>query len=170
MVPGDRYRVFLDPAFTPTEVDAALSASENLMGEIPDLSLTITVSACSGTHAGEICIHRGMRADQAGDPTIDGYTWTTGECPDKRGDSGGLLGIDGGETWIDVEHVYGLVPSYPKALQHTFEHEMGHAMGLKHHPGALMGANFVGASMEATCDDAAQYYFIRYRSAPDCKP
>jgi hypothetical protein len=168
-VPGDHYTVLLDPTFTEEEVQSALTGVDDLTGKIPELSLPIALSACVGTHPGVICVHRGMRPDIAAqDPYKVGYTETY-KGVGGRGDTGGVLGTDGGEVWIGVAMVAELLPEYPLALPHAFEHELGHALGLKHHVGAMMNADYKGASMTATCDDVAQYYYVRYQVAPTCK-
>jgi len=54
-------------------------------------------------------------------------------------------------------------------LQQTAIHEMGHALGLVHHPlpaFAVMDPTYQDAALHVACDDVAQYFSVRGQAVP----
>lgn len=52
---------------------------------------------------------------------------------------------------------------------HTVTHELGHALGLAHHPRpyvAVMAPNYQSAADHVACDDVDQYYSLRTMTIP----
>ena len=161
--PSMDYTVYLD-GFTTDQQQSALNAVGDWTTEIPFLSLNVVIGSCSGIHNHEICMH------QSSDPkmfcfggTCGWFGYTRTKVGDSSlGDTTGKGGRDGGEVWINIPAVEQDIPTYPLALQTTIAHEMGHAMGLKHHyTKCLMNPYIQYGSPTITQDDIAQFFYVR---------
>lgn len=170
VVPGDHYTLYLDPNFSDGEKAYLVDSLQDWTSKVP-VSLDVVIQACDGFNNGVICTHRSDASGVAshhGESSFLGVTETV-EGDGRRGDSGGKQGLDGGEMWLDMSLIYSMIGQYPTALAQTFNHEMGHAMGLQHHSThALMYPGIDGASPTVTCDDVAQWYYVRFRTVPTC--
>jgi hypothetical protein len=161
VVPGTAYEVDIDPAFTPDQVTAIVAGLDQWHESVP-VTFAPTIANCSGVHSGHICIHAstGAVVDQiSGKSGLWGDTRTL-HGSGARGDTGGLSGIDGGETWLALDR-------FPlQQLEVTSAHETGHAMGLVHHYTACLMNPHAPASQTVSDDDIDQWYYVRFESAP----
>lgn len=171
-VPGNHYKVILDPAFSSDEQSQIVQGLQNWESDVPVL-FDVSIAPCSGIHNGEICVHRSstdqtsiVEPDGAYIPGADvfGLTYTHYDNLDSRGDTSGLFGKDGGETYIFMD----LIDQYPGSLVGVSAHEAGHAMGLIHDTiPCLMNPTFPQVYPGApapTCDDVRQWYYVRNQS------
>jgi hypothetical protein len=151
---GDRYTVRVDPAFTATQVESVLDAAAAWEAAVP-VALTVVVSACAGVHSDEICIHASTMAGVVPHCLATPGMSVTG-CTLTQSDFVGF--IDGGETYVAVD-----APASRGTLTATITHELGHGMGLLHHPGEnLMDATEDSGTVSVPqANDVAQYAALR---------
>jgi hypothetical protein len=178
--PGDHYTIYLDPAFAPTEQSSIVEGLADWTTKVP-VTFDVVIATCNGFSDGVICTHRATTsAELPGDNgDLLGATLTYRGLFGTRGDTGGWSldpfpegALDGGEIWIDMSQVEDAISGgYPSALTQTFNHEVGHAMGLVHHYDpivALMNPDIQTASPTVTCDDVSQWYYVRFHNPPTC--
>jgi hypothetical protein len=173
---GDSYNLYIDPAFTPAQTEYVIAAANDWIAKVPDLSIAISIAACSGVKDKTICIHPSTEAqvDAIGNGNDElGYTsrWQVVENGNP------IYYVDGGEIFLSLDLIQSrqiyqnsLGPVYITTLQSVAEHEIGHAMGLLHLPGTgiLMNAYYVDDCNAATCSDIAEWYNVRGQAAPSC--
>lgn len=151
---SDSYVVKLDPAFRGQELEAARAAMADWRANAPVL-LAEEVGACTG-ESFEICVRRAPVAEveriaaEHGDPTPAGAV--------KDGETHGPSWPGGNsEVWVSYD-----APDVGWSLRHTFAHEIGHALGLRHTgEGTLMCAWVECAARNVTPADVEQYLAIR---------
>src|SRR5579863_7048633 len=134
VVPGNHYTVYIDPAFTQGERAALIDGLQDWTSKVP-VTYDVFIQGCSGFDNGVICTHRSDAAGVIAHGKNSHYLGVTGTNlgSGSRGDSGGMQGKDGGDVWLDMPLIYAQVDKYPNLLSQTFNHEVGHAMGLNHH-------------------------------------
>lgn len=170
VIPGDHYTVYIDPAFTDSERAEIIDGLQDWTGKVP-VYFDVVIQACDGFDNGVICTHRSDTAGVIAHHGRNCFGVTQAQVGSgSRGDTGGQDGKDGGDVWIDMTMVDGAVKDHPTILSQTFNHEVGHAMGLKHHKSyALMyPALDPAGSSTVTCDDVGQWYYVRYQPEPAC--
>jgi hypothetical protein len=160
---GDSYDVRVDPRFTQDQQGTIVAALDSWEAAVP-VHFTTSIEPCSGVHGGTICVHASDSATiAANQQQPDG----TGVGLTLREKSWGHV-VDGGEVFIDVPTVE---EGYAEDFQRIVAHEIGHAMQLDHNaPGNLMAAWATEDAPTPTCTDAAQWFDVRDRQAPACKP
>lgn len=160
VLPGEMYNVLLDPTFTPAQVEATLTAVKDLQAKLPTLAISVAIAPCSGIHPATLCLH-------PTDPPIASKTvlgWT-----EHWNHMGYTWRPDGGETWIAFDRIAPLLAEYPLGNTTVIQHELLHGMGLEHHPGhVLMNIDMNNDATSLTCDDIAQWYYVRYQTPPTC--
>jgi matrixin len=168
VVPGNEYEVEVDPSFSASATTAILAGLDDWSSKVPVTFHTI-VTPCSGVHDHRICVHAsdGATVDQesaaVGLPTGNAGVTRTVHGSGRRGDTGGISGVDGGETWLAIDRINDV----PGNFQMVAAHEMGHAMGLVHHLSAQCLMDPGNVSPTVANDDIDQWYFVRYESAPN---
>lgn len=170
VIPGDHYTVYVDPTFTDSERAAIIDGLQDWTSKVP-VSFDVFIQACNGFDNGVICTHRSDTADVIAHHGRNCFGVTQAQVGSgTRGDSGGVDGKDGGEVWIDMQMVAGAQASHPTILSQTFNHEVGHAMGLVHHTTyALMYPSLKPeGSTTVTCDDVGQWFYVRFRPVFPC--
>jgi hypothetical protein len=169
--PGDHYTLYLDPAFTSSERADITAGLLDWTSNVP-VTLRVVAETCSGFSDGVICTHRAATTADLppGAEDVLGATKTSYGTNGTRGDTGGWRGTDGGELWVDISQVSSAATQgITAALSATFNHELGHGMGLIHHSTwALMYPTIWAGSPCVTCDDIAQWYYVRFRVGPVC--
>ena len=171
VVPGNHYTVYIDPDFTQDERTALIDGLQDWTSKVP-VSFDVFIQKCDGFDNGVICTHRSYTAEVIAHHGRNcfGVTQTQEGNNGTRGDTGGFDGKDGGDVWLDMQMIGANVAAHPTILSQTFNHEVGHAMGLKHHKSyALMyPALDPAGSSTVTCDDVGQWYYVRYQPEPAC--
>lgn len=140
--PGLSYRVEISSTFLSDKSAAIVAAADDWSRAVPELSLTVTISGCTpGPHM--ICVrprtYQELRAD----------------CGEDSGAVGCTL------LYAENRSVIGLSSVEDDEVTKLFaEHELGHAMGLKHSgPGTIMRAS--PDAYQVTDADVAQFWEVR---------
>lgn len=151
---GDFYWVHLDPAFTPDQAGKVLDAMQAWELAVP-VSLAPDVRTCSGAHNSEICIHASNHAELMARDVP-----SPGQSSNPLGLTAGGINSNGAEIYIDVPGIEGT--QYAANFTQIVEHELGHAMGLKHMtPGHLMAPFIEDMADGPTCGDVQQWQEVR---------
>jgi hypothetical protein len=156
-----------------------MTAVDTWMQKVPSLTFNATIGNCpdqkeySGepTKSGIICIHPTTFGDGLGHSGLLGQTVSL-VGGSRRGDTGGVNGVDGGDIFLDIpliQTAQGKLPNQDVFLL-TVMHELGHAQGLVHHS---LGYNLMNPDVNdkqsgITCDDVNQWYYVRFETAPTC--
>jgi Matrixin len=157
---GDDYTVYIDPKFTPLEVELIHTAGDEWVNAVEasghHLVIRYVIGDCyAGNFAsnGMVCLH---------------YSSLSGVHEENPGYAGALInadtvwyyGDDSANTWIAMDEIYES-PLYE--FTHTVAHEMGHAMGLNHLASGLMywRWNDSNANSTVSAPDVNQYLYLR---------
>jgi hypothetical protein len=140
------YSAVIDPAFSTSEVEAITAALDDWNTAVPELQITYAIAACDSPLPREVCFHPNhdppnMRDDVVGDTQPSGS--------------------EGATVMLYVNRIEASRYHLSVLLRQTAEHEMGHAMGLKHSAsGTLMAPYVEQQAPGATSADVAQFWSV----------
>lgn len=142
-----RYDFWLDPSLSPLSV-AAVQLAAGQWGTSTGAAITLH----SGAH---VCLVDCFSIHEVGQEALDEVT-------------------DGNYVGYTIPGFLFLAAGKAEAeANETAIHEMGHALGLIHHPApafAVMGPTYGAGSLHVACDDVAQYFAVRGTTPPSTLP